>query len=253
MISKPAILLTLPATLVAAAFAALAIPSRAQQRPTHNVPASAHGGTVVMLCDGKTSIEIKNLKPGQTMSHAEAQSVADALMAKWQREHPNEHWQIAQASPPAEASPGAVASSNAAQPSQTQSAVNAPAAAPSLTVQQGDTYASFQPRDYKVWKAETDKFVAEGKRIFHDDKALGSTIGVSCDMCHPDAANTHPETYPKYQVQLQKVALLRDMIDWCIENPIKGKALDPNDPKLRALEAYVYAQRKGVPLDYGRH
>ena len=23
-------------------------------------------------------------------------------------------------------------------------------------------------------------------------------------MCHPDAANTHPETYPKYQVQLQR-------------------------------------------------
>ncbi|MFZ2063469.1 MAG: hypothetical protein WAU82_20845, partial [Candidatus Binatus sp.] len=77
--------------------------------------------------------------------------------------------------------------------------------------------------------------------------------GVSCDMCHPDASNTHPETYPKYQVQLQKVALLRDMIDWCIENPVKGKALDPNDPKLRALEAYILAQRKGVPLDYGKH
>jgi thiosulfate dehydrogenase len=228
--------------------------------PTHDVPAPAHGGTVVMLCDGKTSIEVKNLKPGQTMSHAEAQSVANSLMAKWQREHPNEHWQMAQASPAAEASPAPSASpASSASPgaaqssSHAQSAVNAPAASPSLTVQQGDTYASFQPRDYKVWKAETDKFVAEGKRIFHDDKLLGSTIGVSCDMCHPDAANTHPETYPKYQVQLQKVALLRDMIDWCIENPIKGKALDPNDPKLRALEAYIYAQRKGVPLDYGKH
>ena len=123
----------------------------------------------------------------------------------------------------------------------------------SLAVQQGDTYASFQPRDYKVWKAETDKFVVEGKRVFHDDKALGSTIGISCDMCHPDAANTHPETYPKYQVQLQRVALLRDMIDWCIENPVKGKAFNPNDPKLRALEAYIYAQRKGTALNYGKH
>jgi thiosulfate dehydrogenase len=252
--SKPSFLVTLVATLAAAVFWALAIPSRAQQHPTHNAP--AHGGTVVMLCDGKTSVEIKNLKPGQTMSHSQAQAVADTLMAKWQREHPNEHWQMAQAepSPAASASPGVGVSSGAAQSSsQMQSAVNAPAPAPSLTVQQGDTYASFQPRDYKVWKAETDKFVAEGKRIFHDDKALGSTIGVSCDMCHPDAANTHPETYPKYQVQLQKVALLRDMIDWCIENPIKGKTLDPNDPKLRALEAYIYAQRKGVALDYGKH
>ena len=261
MISKAAFLLTVPSLLAAAAFAALAIPSRAQQQqPTHNLPTAAHGGTIVMLCDGKTGIEVKDLKPGQTMSRAEAQSVADALMTKWQHAHPNEHWQMAQASPAAEASPAASASRGAIAPShaapsssQTQSAANAPAAAPSLTVQQGDTYASFQPRDYKVWKAETDKFVADGKRIFHDDKALGSTIGVSCDMCHPDAANTHPETYPKYQVQLQKVALLRDMIDWCVENPVKGKALDPNDPKLRALEAYIYAQRKGVPLDYGKH
>ena len=93
----------------------------------------------------------------------------------------------------------------------------------------------------------------KGNQIFHSLKLLGGTIRVSCDMCHPDAANTHPETYPKYQVQLQRVALLRDMIDWCIENPIKGKALDPNDPKLRVLEAYIYAQRKGVPLDYGKH
>ena len=44
-------------------------------------------------------------------------------------------------------------------------------------------------------------------------------------MCHPNGRNTHPETYPKYQVQLQRVALLRDMINWCIENPVKGKAL----------------------------
>src|SRR5262249_40137207 len=82
---------------------------------------------------------------------------------------------------------------------------------------------------------------------------LGGTIGVSCDMCHPDASNTHPGTYPKYQVQLQRVALLRDMIDWCIENPVKGKTMDPNDERLRALEAYIIAQRKGVALDYGKH
>jgi thiosulfate dehydrogenase len=119
--------------------------------------------------------------------------------------------------------------------------------------QQGDTYASFHQRDFQVWQAETQKFVEEGKRIFHSDKLLGGTIGVSCDMCHPDAANTHPETYPKYQVQLQRVALLRDMIDWCIENPVKGKTMDPNDERLRALEAYIIAQRKGVPLDYGKH
>ena len=122
-----------------------------------------------------------------------------------------------------------------------------------LKSQQGDTYASFGARDPLIWKAQTDAFVDEGNKIFHSVKLLGGTIGVSCDMCHPNAANTHPETYPKYQVQLQRVALLRDMIDWCIENPVKGKTLDPNDPKMRALEAYILAQRKGAALDYGKH
>lgn len=122
-----------------------------------------------------------------------------------------------------------------------------------LLIQQGDTYASFNQRDVKVWQANTDRFIQEGKEVFHDANKLGSTIGVSCDMCHPDAANTHPETYPKYQVQLQRVALLRDMIEWCIENPVKGKTMDPNDPRLRAMEAYILSQRKGVPLSYGKH
>ena len=224
---------------------------RAQQAqpppPIHQVPQAKDGGVVVMLCDGKTSMEVKGLKTGHSMSHAQAVEVTRELMAQWQREHPNEKWEMAQTDQssapvpaPSEASGANVAAGGKAKP-------------PSKGMQQGDTYASFTDRDYKVWKNETDNFVAEGKKIFHSDKELGGTIGVSCDMCHPDASNTHPETYPKYQVQLQKVALLRDMIDWCIENPVKGKALDPNDPKLRALEAYILAQRKGVPLDYGKH
>jgi cytochrome c len=72
-------------------------------------------------------------------------------------------------------------------------------------------------------------------------------------MCHPDASNTHPETYPKFQVQSKKVALLRDMINWCIENPMKGKPLAENDPRLRSVEAYILSARKGVALEPGKH
>jgi cytochrome c len=72
-------------------------------------------------------------------------------------------------------------------------------------------------------------------------------------MCHPDAANTHPETYPKYQVQLGRVVLLRDMINWCIEYPVRGSPIADDDPRLKALEAYIIAQRNGVALDYGKH
>ncbi len=240
-----------------AGLAAIPLALNAQQPAAHHqAPAAKHGGVVVMLCDGKTSMEIKDLKPGQRMSHEQASKVSRELMASWQREHPGEHWEMAQAQGPASESaptePAAAPSAAAAAPSQQVQGV--PIEKPAQgQQQQGDTYASFHERDFKVWQAETQKFIEEGKRIFHSDKLLGGTIGVSCDMCHPDASNTHPETYPKYQVQLQRVALLRDMIDWCIENPVKGKTMDPNDERLRALEAYIIAQRKGVPLDYGKH
>jgi thiosulfate dehydrogenase len=117
---------------------------------------------------------------------------------------------------------------------------------------QSATYGTVTPQDVQVWKNETYKMAVYGSTVFHSGEELGSEIAVSCDMCHPRAANTHPESYPKFQPQLGRVALLRDMINWCIEHPVRGKVLAPDDPKMRALEAYIIAQRKGVPLDYGK-
>jgi len=117
---------------------------------------------------------------------------------------------------------------------------------------QSSTYGTVTKQDIEVWKNETYKSAVYGSTVFHSGDELGSEIAVSCDMCHPRAANTHPESYPKFQPQLGRVALLRDMINWCIEHPVRGKVLVPDDPKMRALEAYIIAQRKGVALHYGR-
>jgi len=117
----------------------------------------------------------------------------------------------------------------------------------------GQIYGNYTQRDVLMWARETEKLVVEGSRIFHSADRLGGTVGVSCDMCHPDAANTHPETYPKFQPQMGRVALLRDMINWCIQHPVRGKALAPDSPEMRALEAYIVAQRKGEKLNYGKH
>ena len=106
-------------------------------------------------------------------------------------------------------------------------------------------------REQMIWKAELDKLVAEGDRLFHSDE-LG-TNGVACAMCHPHASNTHPETYPKFQAQLKKVALLRDMVNWCILNPLEGEELPHDDDRMRALEAYILAQRAGKRLEAGKH
>ena len=117
----------------------------------------------------------------------------------------------------------------------------------------GHSYGNYTRQDILMWARETEKLVVEGSRIFHSGPRLGSTVAVSCDMCHPDAANTHPETYPKFQPQMGRVALLRDMINWCIEHPVRGKGFPADDPRMRAIEAYITAQRKGVKLEYGKH
>jgi len=113
--------------------------------------------------------------------------------------------------------------------------------------------SKFTDRDRMTWEREEKRIIEEGDKLFHDWKALGGTIGISCDMCHPNASNTHPETYPKFQTQIKKVVALRDMINWCIENPMKGKPLALDDPKLLAVEAYITSTRKGVALEPGKH
>ncbi len=108
----------------------------------------------------------------------------------------------------------------------------------------------FTKKDLEKWNKEFISVVKEGERLFHS--ALGKNK-VSCDMCHPNGANTHPETYPKFQKQIGKVVALRDMINWCIQNPLEGDPLKLDDPKMIALEAYITYERKGKPLDPGKH
>src|SRR4051794_25264522 len=238
--------------------------------PKHVVPASKDGNLVVALCDGETTMEVAGVKEGETMPRGQAQSVADELMAEWRRKNPDASWQdrpleLAQAGG---AAPGEGLSdkpdgridkpvgpngTNAAGEPGGEGALGGAAVDAPHDAAQTGIYSAYTGRDAKVWQAATDQFVTEGHRVFHDANAFGGTIGVSCDMCHPDAANTHPETYPKFQVQLGRVAMLRDMINWCVENPVRGKPLADDDPKLKAMEAYIYAQRKGVALEYGKH
>ncbi|MGA7386020.1 MAG: hypothetical protein WBW81_15400 [Methylocella sp.] len=199
--------------------------------PRHQLRSSPDGNLVVGLCDGETSVEVKGVKPGDQITREQGHQIAAALMKEWRQKHPDAEWAVAAAEPAEAQLPG----------------VKAPAE------KQFQTYGAFTERDQQIWKESTDRLIAEGKRIFHDAKALGGTNAISCDMCHPDASNTHPETYPKFQAQLGRVALLRDMINWCLENPVRGKPFADDDPRLKALEAYILAQRKGTALDYGKH
>jgi len=109
----------------------------------------------------------------------------------------------------------------------------------------------FTKEDLKKWDESFTVVMKEGEKLFHSSQ-LGKN-SVSCDMCHPHGADTHPETYPKFQKQLGKVVGLRDMINWCIQNPLEGQPLAADDPKMVALEAYITWERRGVKLEPGKH
>ena len=109
----------------------------------------------------------------------------------------------------------------------------------------------FTQEDLKRWEQEFMSVVEKG-RVLWGSPELG-TNGVACGQCHPNAANTHPETYPKFQKQLGKVITLREMINWCLRNPLEGQPLALDDPRMVAMEAYVAYERRGVEMDPGKH
>jgi len=109
----------------------------------------------------------------------------------------------------------------------------------------------FTQEDLKRWEQEFITVVHDGDQLFHSGKLGGN--GVSCDQCHPNATNTHPETYPKFQKQIGKVVSLFEMVNWCIRNPLEGKSLAADDPKMTALLAYMTYERRGVKLEPGKH
>ena len=188
----------------------------------------ADDGMVVQLCDGQTKTTVDKNAP---KTRENGQKIAADLMAQWQRKHPEANW--------------------IAEERQKHSIVEPADNKSVIGRTQGQSYGQVTERDVLTWQRETLAMAVHGSTVFHSGDQLGSQIAVSCYMCHPDASNTHPETYPKFQPQLGRVALLRDMINWCIEHPVRGVKLAPDDPKMRALEAYITAQRKGTAMNYG--
>ncbi|MGR8979575.1 MAG: cytochrome C [Gammaproteobacteria bacterium] len=109
----------------------------------------------------------------------------------------------------------------------------------------------FTDDDLGRWQQQFMATVKQGRDLWTSPD-LGSN-GVACAQCHPNAANTHPETYPKFQKQLGKVAPIWEMINWCLRNPLEGQPLAADDPKMIALQAYITYERRGVKLEPGKH
>ena len=109
----------------------------------------------------------------------------------------------------------------------------------------------FSDVEVEHWQGEFMTVVEEGRSLWGSPD-LG-TNGVACGQCHPNAANTHPETYPKFQKQLGRVVAFREMVNWCILNPLEGETLALDDKQMIALETYATYERRGVALEPGKH
>jgi cytochrome c len=109
----------------------------------------------------------------------------------------------------------------------------------------------FSDEDIARWADQFEEVAAEGRRLWTSPEI--GTNGVVCAQCHPNGANTHPETYPKFQKQIGRVIELWEMINWCMRNPLEGDPMAADDPRMIAMQAYLAKERKGVPLTPGQH
>ncbi|HVZ33832.1 MAG TPA: hypothetical protein VG963_15495, partial [Polyangiaceae bacterium] len=165
------------AALVTLALAVLACGEKTAPKPSEprapraqSAADAAAGATVeVTLCDGKTTTAVPEGTPGT--------AIAGNLMSGWLRKNPNSNWEAEERE------------RHTLQPAAENKEL--------IGMVEGHTYGLVTEQDVALWKAETERVAAAGSAVFHNADQLGSTIGVSCDMCHPHAANTHPETYPK--------------------------------------------------------
>jgi thiosulfate dehydrogenase len=199
------------------------------------------GGKVVQVvtaCDGRKKVIVEGCNEGEAMPEQKARKVAELLMMlmKFCED------EIVAKLPKAEMS---IQLSLNGMP---YISVRDIEEIPLVLVHGGKSHTE---REKKIWAAEMDNMITEGYALFHNP-GLGKN-GISCDMCHPDASNTHPETYPKYQTQMNKAVLLRDMINWCIANPMEGDKLAEDDTKMKAIEAYILSARAGKILEPGKH
>ena len=103
-------------------------------------------------------------------------------------------------------------------------------------------------------QAMDDKLTASAKRgydMWYGGRADMASNGLACANCHPDTAATNPHTFPKFMPQFNKVVPYREMVNWCIQNPQAGKALDVNGDDMTALESYSFVLYRGVKIDTG--
>ena len=82
--------------------------------------------------------------------------------------------------------------------------------------------------------------MAKGKALFNDPKLAGGTAGKSCNSCHPDGKGLENAGMKKeFNLAGKKQEGLKEAINTCIENALKGKAIDKKSQEMKDLATYI--------------
>ena len=151
--------------------------------------------------------------------------VTDKLMAEWQRKHPGEKWDDG-AGRRDQPTPGTAepAAGSLWQRIRATSAGQAPRSKEPSSRANRAYLRGFHERDDMVWKAETEAS-SRGQRDLPRRQAARRHHRHQLRHVPSQRRQHASRDLPEVPGAARRVALLRDMINWCIENPVKGKAL----------------------------
>lgn len=87
-----------------------------------------------------------------------------------------------------------------------------------------------------------------GKTAFNDAKLGGGTAGKSCNSCHPDGKGLEMSGGKKdFKIMEKQQKSLEEAVNFCIENALKGKAIDPKSEQMKDIVAYIKSLGKAAP------
>jgi len=80
----------------------------------------------------------------------------------------------------------------------------------------------------------------KGMMLFNDTKFAGATSGKSCNTCHPDGKGLEKAADKKeFNIMGMKQNSLEEAVNVCIENAIKGKAINTKSDQMMDIVAYI--------------
>lgn len=81
---------------------------------------------------------------------------------------------------------------------------------------------------------------AKGKKLFNDPAFAGSPNSKSCNTCHQDGKRLEKAGTKKYTTFMgMGITSLEEVVNTCITNPLKGKALAVDSKEMKDIVAYI--------------